>query len=377
MPIISAPTGRASAASSVRRSSRATTLEDRPAQARRHRALRAGETRRSDRWPTVLRAPELGAAIVGQNDDGPIPVVYRRAGDDNLLVEYGPMELDIALRLRVHVLAQALEAEKLAGLVDLTPGIRSLQIHYDGTTLSRHKLLDVLRRIERELPPVDEMRVPSRTVHLPLSWRDPEAELAMRKYQELVRADAPWCPSNVEFIRRINGFAARTMSAALCSMRTILCSVSATSIRRTGRDATRSAAPIGDHQVQPGADLDAGERGRDRRRLYVHLRHGRAGRLPTLRPHHPVWNSWRTTHVFKPGHPWLLRFFDKIRFFRSTPTNCARPAPHSRMAIRHQDRGGRVLLRRLRGIAEARPSIAAFKATQQAAFDADASAGAR
>ncbi|HBY26808.1 MAG TPA: hypothetical protein DEH75_09760, partial [Bradyrhizobium sp.] len=50
-------------------------------------------------------------------------------------------------------------------------------------------------------------RVPSRTVHLPLSWRDPQAELAMRKYQELVRSDAPWCPSNVEFIRRINGLA--------------------------------------------------------------------------------------------------------------------------------------------------------------------------
>ncbi|MFX7793130.1 carboxyltransferase domain-containing protein, partial [Acinetobacter baumannii] len=80
--------------------------------------------------------------------------VYRRAGDDNLLVEYGPMELDIALRLRVHVLAQALEDAKLGGLIDLTPGIRSLQIHYDGTTLSRGKLLDVLRRIERQLPDV-------------------------------------------------------------------------------------------------------------------------------------------------------------------------------------------------------------------------------
>ena len=28
-----------------------------------------------------------------------------------------------------------------------------------------------------------------------------------------------------------------------------------------------------------------------------------------------VWNTWRTTKVFEPGHPWLLRFFDKIRFF--------------------------------------------------------------
>ena len=47
--------------------------------------------------------------------------------------------------------------------------------------------------------------MPSRIVHLPLSWNDPQAQLAMRKYQELVRPDAPWCPCNIEFIRRING----------------------------------------------------------------------------------------------------------------------------------------------------------------------------
>ena len=48
-----------------------------------------------------------GSAIVGMRDDGPVSVVYRRQGDDNLLVEYGPMALDIALRLRVHLLMQA------------------------------------------------------------------------------------------------------------------------------------------------------------------------------------------------------------------------------------------------------------------------------
>src|SRR5882757_550939 len=117
----------------------------------------------------------LGSAIVGRSDDGPLPVVYRRAGDDNLLVEYGPMELDIALRLRVHVLAQAVEAAGLPGLIDLTPGIRSLQIHYDSTVLSRRRLLDALRKLEHGLPPVDAMKVPSRIIHLPLSWNDPQA----------------------------------------------------------------------------------------------------------------------------------------------------------------------------------------------------------
>ena len=50
--------------------------------------------------------------IVGRSDDGPVPVVYRRQGDDNLLVEYGPMTLDIALRLRVHLLMQAVSGRE-------------------------------------------------------------------------------------------------------------------------------------------------------------------------------------------------------------------------------------------------------------------------
>ncbi|MGY3692872.1 urea carboxylase [Bradyrhizobium sp. USDA 3240] len=324
--------------------------------------------------PTVLHAPELGAAIVGRNDDGPIPVVYRRAGDDNLLVEYGPMELDIALRLRVHVLAQALEDAKLGGLIDLTPGIRSLQIHYDGTALSRTKLLDVLRRIERDLPPVDAMRVPSRTVHLPLSWRDPEAELAMRKYQELVRADAPWCPSNVEFIRRINGLGSED------------------DVRRIVFDADYFVLGLGD--VYLGAPVATPL---DPRHRLVTTKYNPArtwtpenavgiggaymciygmegpGGYQLFGRTIQVWNTWRTTKVFEPGHPWLLRFFDKIRFFPVDADELldARAAfPHGQYDIRIEQ-GEFSYADYAKSLADAQPSIAAFKATQQAAFDAE------
>ena len=34
---------------------------------------------------------------------------------------------------------------------------------------------------------------------------DAATRLAISKYMQSVRADAPWCPSNIEFIRRING----------------------------------------------------------------------------------------------------------------------------------------------------------------------------
>ena len=46
------------------------------------------------------------------------------------------------LRMRVHLLAQAILEAELPGIIELTPGIRSLQIHYDGRVLPRTRLLD-------------------------------------------------------------------------------------------------------------------------------------------------------------------------------------------------------------------------------------------
>ena len=318
--------------------------------------------------------PEPGSPIIGRNDDGPIPVIYRRAGDDNLLVEYGPMELDIALRLRVHVLAQAVTDAKLPGLIDLTPGIRSLQIHYDSTILSRRKLLDALREMERGLSPVDSMKVPSRTVHLPLSWNDPQAVLAMQKYQELVRPDAPWCPSNIEFIRRINGLDSED------------------DVKRIVFDASYLVLGLGD--VYLGAPVATPV---DPRHRLVTTKYNPArtwtpenavgiggaymciygmegpGGYQLFGRTIQVWNTWRTTKVFEPGHPWLLRFFDKIRFFPVSSEELleARAAfPHGAYNIEIEE-GEFSYADYARDLLRDHASIATFKDRQQNAFEAE------
>ncbi len=71
--------------------------------------------------------------------------------------------------------------------------------------LSQAKLLEIVLGTQARLPALEDLEVPSRIVHLPLSWDDPATRLAIEKYMQSVRADAPWCPSNIEFIRRING----------------------------------------------------------------------------------------------------------------------------------------------------------------------------
>ena len=105
---------------------------------------------------------------------------------------------------------QWLEAEHIPGMVALTPGIRSLQIRYDSTRkLPLGDVMDTLRHAGIYAARHRRDRsAPSRIVHLPLSW-DESVDSAgdLKNIRGQYRADAPWSPSNIEFIRRINGLA--------------------------------------------------------------------------------------------------------------------------------------------------------------------------
>ncbi|MGY2047150.1 urea carboxylase [Methylobacterium sp. JK268] len=325
--------------------------------------------------PSVRRpVAETGSPILARDDAGPVPVVYRRQGDDNLLVEYGPMSLDIGLRLRVHLLAEAVAAARLAGVIDLTPGIRSLQIHYDGRRLPRRRLLDALRQIEAGLPPLEDVSVPSRIVHLPLSWNDPQAELAMRKYQDLVRPNAPWCPSNIEFIRRINGlpdeaavreivFDAQHLVMGLGDV--YLGAPVATPVDPRHRLVTTKYNPARTWTPENAVGIGGAY-------MCIYGMEGPGGYQLFGRTIQ-VWNTWRTTRDFAPGTPWLLRPFDRIRFFPVSAGELleAREAfPHGAYPIRIEEGAFSYAAHRALLAAEAAP-IAAAALRRQAAFEAE------
>jgi urea carboxylase len=213
-------------------------------------------------------------------------VCVRRAGESNVLVEFGAATLDLVLRFQVQALLEALNARRIAGILDLTPGIRSLQIHFDAARVTQVAVLDWIVAALARLPSVDRMRLPSRIVHLPLSWDDPATQLATQRYQQSVRADAPWCPDNIEFIRRINGLESReAVRQIVFDASYLVMGLGDVYLGCAGGDAARSAPPPGHHQVQPGAHLDARECRGHRRRLSMRLRHGRSGRLPVRRAH--------------------------------------------------------------------------------------------
>jgi urea carboxylase len=130
---------------------------------------------------------------------------YRRAGERAVLVELGEPVLDLRSRVRAHAIKQELERTRPLGLLDVTPGVRSLHIQHDPERLSAEALVEELARLQAALAAPEELVIPGRTVHLPLAWRHSEAMAAVARYQSSVRADAPWCPDNIDFIRRING----------------------------------------------------------------------------------------------------------------------------------------------------------------------------
>ena len=157
--------------------------------------------------PVMWQPAGLDSPIVLTQGTDDKRLVARVSGDTHLLLEIGEPELDLVLRFRGHALMQALEDRALKGVIDLTPGIRSLQIHYQPETLRLDSLLEVIAGLWQGVCDQDSLDVPSRIVWLPLSWDDPACQKAIDKYMTTVRRDAPWCPSNLEFIRRINDLA--------------------------------------------------------------------------------------------------------------------------------------------------------------------------
>ena len=239
----------------------------------------------------------------------------RRAGESNLLVEFGEPVLDLVLRFQVQALLGELRAREPAGIVDLTPGIRSLQIHFDPMRITQHAVLDWLLGALAQLPSVERMRLPSRIVHLPLSWDDPATQLATARYQS-VRADAPWCPDNIEFIRRINGLESReavrdiVFGASYLVMGlgdVYLGAPVATPLDPRHRLVTTKYNPARTWTPENAVGIGGAY-------LCVYGMEGPGGYQFVGRTVQ-MWNRYRQSADFRDGKQWLLRFFDQIRFY--------------------------------------------------------------
>jgi urea carboxylase len=267
-----------------------------------------------------------------------------------------------------------MQNRRLPGIIDLTPGIRSLQVHFNPALLHLSELITTLLEAENELPSISEMEVPTRIVHMPLSWEDDSTLLAIRKYMQSVRADAPWCPSNLEFIRRVNGLA------------------SIEDVKKIVFDASYLVLGLGD--VYLGAPVAVPTDPRHRlvttkynpartwtpenavgiggAYLCIYGMEGPGGYQFVGRTVQ-VWNRFHVTKNFEPERPWLLRFFDQIRFYPVSAEELLGQREaflHGKFTLRVEEETFK--LKDYQAFLDSiAPEAAAFKARQQTAFEAE------
>ncbi|ADU67923.1 urea carboxylase [Pantoea sp. At-9b] len=243
-------------------------------------------------------------------------VAYRQAGDKYVLIEYGDNVLDLALRLRVHLLMQALRARAVPGVEELSPGVRSLQIRYDSLILSQPQLMTLLLELEASLGDVSQLKVPSRIVWMPMAFEDSATLGAVERYKETVRATAPWLPNNVDFIQRINGLESRD------------------AVRDTLFAASYLILGLGDVYLGAPCAVPIDPRHRLLSSKYSPARTFTAegtvgiggmymciygmdspGGYQLVGRTLPIWNKFLKNDQFAADEPWLLHFFDQVRFY--------------------------------------------------------------
>lgn len=240
----------------------------------------------------------------------------RCSGDENILIEYGDRELDLLYRFQVYVLMQTVRDSGLIPFIEMTPGIRSLQIHLDSNRMTVKEAAAIIMELDLQLPSLDSIEVPSRIVKLPLSWDDPATQLAIERYQQNVRPDAPWCPSNLEFIRRMNGLGSLEEVAEVVFNASYLVmglgdvylgAPVAVPLDPRHRLVTTKYNPARTWTPENAVGIGGAY-------LCIYGMEGPGGYQFVGRTIQ-MWNKFRETASFQQGKPWLLRFFDQIQFY--------------------------------------------------------------
>jgi urea carboxylase len=211
-----------------------------------------------------------------------------------------------------------------------------------------------------------------------LSWDDAATQLAIEKYMQSVRKDAPWCdtssgtPSNIEFIRRINGlnsidevknilFNASYLTLGLGDV--YLGAPVATPVDPRHRLVTTKYNPARTWTPENAVGIGGAY-------MCVYGMEGPGGYQFVGRTIQ-MWNRWNQTKDFKDGKPWLLRFFDQIRFYQVEADELVQMRedfPHGKFKLNIEEQTFR-LKDYKQFLTDEADSISAFKTKQQAAFD--------
>ncbi|PHH91569.1 hypothetical protein CDD83_11163 [Cordyceps sp. RAO-2017] len=153
--------------------------------------------------PEDNKGAGVGTPMVGAIECGGDKVLVRQAGDRSMLLEFGEDEIfDLEQSFKIQAFCQNHASTPIEGIHEVTPGVRTVHLIY-ASGLSPDT---VLARLSRHMCSyVVPTRMLSRTLHLPLAFDDSVSQAAVERYAASIRSEAPWLPSNVAFLEKLNG----------------------------------------------------------------------------------------------------------------------------------------------------------------------------
>lgn len=142
--------------------------------------------------------------VLGTINQNKQRIVIRQAGDSAVLLEFGDAR-EFRLRQSFEILAFIQHHQRnqaIPGVEELTPGVCTLHIRYLLGTWPQTMVGRIALHVRSYTVP---NQVRSRHLRLPLAFDDTVTRAAVERYAATIRADAPWLPSNVDFLAQLNG----------------------------------------------------------------------------------------------------------------------------------------------------------------------------
>ncbi|KAF4119545.1 urea carboxylase [Geosmithia morbida] len=145
----------------------------------------------------VVNQPVVLARIEGSGYE----MSVRQSGEQALMLLQ-----DDRFNLRQNFITLAFcrhhEQKPIPGVEELTPGVCSLHVIFKAGISTATMIGRIKEHVDSYVVPSS---LPSRTVYMPFAFDDAVSQAAVQRYTDTIRNEAPWLPSNVNFLQELNG----------------------------------------------------------------------------------------------------------------------------------------------------------------------------
>lgn len=120
-------------------------------------------------------------------------VVFRSAGDQWLLVEYGPMELDYTDMFRVQAVVAEINSREIPGLIEEMHSFRTVSYHFDPRVVSMKEMVEIAKDIEEaagDVRNISKLEFESPLIEMPVCFEDSETKKAVEKYLREIKSES-------------------------------------------------------------------------------------------------------------------------------------------------------------------------------------------